>query len=354
MNPISKLPKHWQAWYQAWDATVPESAEKRRLKGDLLGKPGNKKSYSAAFELYLFTAFTNLGLTVDFQPWINGVNPDFRIADWRGHDVYVEAGIVFNDPLETEVAYMSREMPIWQEFKHLTSEEFSVQMAHSSGNPGNVSPRSVRQEVQRWIEQLEVAEVNTLHGYEDALDQTFQFGSWNLHVSLLPKTPEDKVKLGLSAVNSAGFSGSWTDSPIERLRPKLAKKASQARETGTHCIVAIGERSGNPTTEDVQGVLFGASREYDIGFGTEVIEEHPYLEGLRIPSLGTDGLWSSNTRNEPIAVIVHRGDLRRSDFGELELWLNPNGSYFRIPFPLFALRVHSVLHQIWTKPASEM
>ena len=354
MNPISKLPKHWQDWYHVWDASVSESAAKLRLKGELLGTPGSQQSYSAAFELFLFTTFKNLGLNVDFQPSINGVNPDFRIADRRGHDVYVEAGIIFNDPLETEEAYISRETPIWQEFKQLTSDQFSIQMAHSSGNPGNVSPRSVRQEVQRWIEQLNVAEVDILHGYGRAVAKTFQFGSWELYVSLLPKTPEDKVQPGLSALDLSGFSGGWTDSPIDRLRPKVAEKASQARKTRSHCIVAIGERSGSPTTSDVQGVLFGGSSEYDFDFGKEVIDDHPYLEDLRIPKCGTDGLWHSDRKNEPIAVIVHRGDLRSSRFGKLELWLNPFGNYFRIPWPLFALKVYSLLHKMWTKLASEM
>lgn len=156
----------------------------------------------------------------------------------------------------------------------------------------------------------------------------------------------------MTALDLAGFSGSWTDSPVERLTHKVAQKASQARKTGSHCIVAIGERAGSPTTEDIQGVLFGSSSEYDFSYGKEVIDDHPYLEGLRIPKCGTDGLWNLDNKKEPIAVIVHRGDLRSSDVGELELWLNPNGSYFQIPCPLFALKVYSLLHNMWTKPAA--
>ena len=241
MNSISKLPKHWQDWYHEWDAAVPESAEKLRLKGELFGTPESQQSYSSVFELFLFSRFKTLGLNVTFQPSINGVNPDFRIADQRGYDVYVEAGVIFNDPLEMELWYMSSGMPIWHQFKQLTSENFSVQMAHSSGNPGSVSPRSVRQKVQEWIEQLDVADVNVMHGYGNMVDRTFQFGSWDLYVSLLPKAPGEKVQLGMRAVNLAGFLGSWTDSPIERLRPKVAQKSSQARKTGSHCVVAIGK-----------------------------------------------------------------------------------------------------------------
>ncbi len=101
-------------------------------------------------------------------------------------------------------------------------------------------------------------------------------------------------------------------------------------------------------------MLFGGSGEYDFAYGKEVIDDHPYLEGLRIPKCGTDGLWNLDRKNEPIAVIVHRGDLRSRDFGELELWLNPYGNYFKVPWPLFALKVYSLLHEMWTKPTSQM
>ena len=354
MHSISELPQHWQEWYQVWDAAVSESAEKLRLKGELLGKLESQQSYSAAFELFLFVTFTNLGINVDFQPSINGSNPDFRIADRRRQNVYVEAGVFFNDPAEIEMDYMSKGMPIWQQFAQLESEDFMVQMAHCSGNPGNVSPRSVRRRVQQWMDHLSVSEEMILPGYGFPADETIQFGNWRLYISVVLKTPEDKVRLGSAAVGLSGFSGGWNDSPIERLRPKVAQKASQARKTGSHCIVAIGERSGNPSTGDIQGVLFGGSSEYDFDYGKEVIDDHPYLEGLRIPKCGTDGLWNLDNKNEPIAVIVHRGDLRSSDVGELELWLNPNGSYFRVPWPLFALKVYSLLHEMWTRPAIEM
>ena len=353
MHSISELPQHWQEWYRVWDAAVSESAEKLRLKGELLARLGSQQSYSAAFELYLFSSFTNLGINVDCQPSINGVNPDFRIADRRGEHVYVEAGVFFNDPAEIEMDYMSKGMPIWKQFAQLKSEDFMVQMAHCSGNPGNVSPRSVRRLVQQWMDHLGASDGMTKHGYGFPADETFQFDNWELYISVALKTPEDKVRLGSSAVGLSGFSGGWNDNPIERLRPKVAQKASQARKSRSHCIVAIGERSGNPSTEDIQGVLFGGSSEYDFDYGKEVINDHPYLEGLRIPKCGTDGLWSLANKKEPIAVIVHRGDLRSSDVGELELWLNPNGSYFRAPWPLFALKVYSLLHEMWTKPAVE-
>ena len=84
MRSISELPEHWQEWYQEWDASVPENEKRRRLTGDLLSKPGSTQSYGAAFELFLYSLFNNMGLSPDFQPEINGVNrpcttnPDFR------------------------------------------------------------------------------------------------------------------------------------------------------------------------------------------------------------------------------------------------------------------------------------
>ena len=70
MKPVSELPEHWQKWYKEWDANVPENENKLRLQGELLGEPGSQQSYSAAFELFLFSTFNNMGLNVDFQPEI--------------------------------------------------------------------------------------------------------------------------------------------------------------------------------------------------------------------------------------------------------------------------------------------
>ena len=105
MKPIAELPEHWQMWYQEWDAGVPENENKRRLQGELLGEPGSHHSYSAAFELFLFSTFNKMGLSVDFQPEINGVNPDFYISDKRGYGSYVEAGVMFSNPLGTELSF---------------------------------------------------------------------------------------------------------------------------------------------------------------------------------------------------------------------------------------------------------
>ena len=68
----------------------------------------------------------------------------------------------------------------------------------------------------------------------------------------------------------------------------------------------------------------------------------------------TDGLWSPHDAKQPIAVIVHRGNLQYSNHGETELWLNPNSSYFRVPRPLFALRIYSAVQKIWTRPATRL
>ena len=340
---ISELPEHWQVWYQEWKASVPENDNKLRLQGELFGKPGNQQSYSAAFELFLFSTFNSMGLTVDFQPEINGVNPDYLISDKRGCGVYVEAGVMFNSPLQIESSYISMGMPIWEELKKLQSQDFSVQVADSSGNPGSVNPKSVRLKVQQWIDQLDTAEIHTQRCYGILPYETFQFENWSLYIELDLKSPEDKERLGPTAVDLAGFSGGWSDDPATRLKRKLKKKFSQARKTRSHCIVAITGSQEGFRVDDVQTALFGGNSEYNLS---------PYVEGLFIPRPQTDGLWSPHDANEPIAVIVHRGNLQYPDYGETELWLNPNSSYFRVPLPLFSLSVHAAEQKVWTRPAT--
>ena len=184
MKPISELPEHWQAWYEEWNASVPDNENKLRLQGELLGEPGSQQSYSAAYELFLFSTFKSMGLTVDFQPEINGVNPDYWISDKRGYGAYVEAGVMFSDPLETEMSYISTGMPIWEAFKKLQSSDFLVKNASSSGNPGDVSPKVVRRTVQEWIDQLDPAEICMRLYYGVPLCRTFQFNDWSLEVEV--------------------------------------------------------------------------------------------------------------------------------------------------------------------------
>ena len=75
---------------------------------------------------------------------------------------------------------------------------------------------------------------------------------------------------------------------------------------------------------------------------------------LYIPQPNTDGLWSPHDAKEPIAVIVHRGNLQYPNHGDTELWLNPNCSYSRVPLPLLALKVYSAVQKIWTRPAASL
>ena len=349
MRPISELAEHWQRWYQDWDASVPENKNKLRLQGELLGQPGSQQScqqsYSAAFELFLFSTFKNMELSVTFQPEINGVNADFCISDRRGNGAYVEAGAMFSDPLQTELSYNLMRMPIWEEFKKLQSQDFTVQYASSSGHPGNVSPRLVKHEIQQWIDQLDTAEIR-MEQYDNIPPcRTFQFKNWTLEVELELKSPEDKERLGDTAVELAGFSGGWSDVPANRLKSKLREKSSQVRKTRSHCIVAVTGSSEGFEVDDVQTALFGGNSEYDLS---------PYVKDLFIPQPKTDGLWSAHGAKEPIAVIVHRGNLRYPDHGETELWLNPNSSYFCIPLPLFDLKVTAAVQKIWTRPATKL
>ncbi len=343
MRPISELPEHWQTWYEEWNASVPDNENKLRLQGELLGEPGSQQSYSAAFELFLFSTFKSMGLTVDFQPEINGVNPDYWISDKRGCGAYVEAGVMFSDPLETEMSYISMGMPIWEEFKELESPDLTVKYASSSGHPGNVSPRSVRREVQNWIDQLDLAGVRMKHQYNNLPYRTFQFNNWRLDVELDLKSPKDKERLGDAAVGLAGFSGGWSDVPAKRLKSKLEEKSSQVRKTEGHCVVAVTGRLEGFSVDDVQTALFGGNSEYDLS---------PYVKDLFIPQPKRDGLWSAHGVEEPLAVIVHKGNLLYTDHGETELWLNPNSSYFHVPIPLFDLKVCSALQKIWTRPAT--
>ena len=259
---------------------------------------------------------------------------------------------MFSDPIQKDSRFDSKRARIWEEFKKLQSPEFYVTLPSSSGHPGNVSPKTVRREVQKWIDQLDTAEVCMEHYSNIPPFKRFQFENWSLDVELNPKSPEDRERLGATAVELAGFSSVWSDDPAKRLKSKLEEKSSQVRKTKSHCIVAITERQGIFSVDDVQTALLGGNSYYGFHFRKEIADSHPYLKGLSIPKPKTDGLWSPHDVEEPIAVIVHRGNLQYPNDGETELWLNPNSSYDLVPLPLFTLKIYSAKQKIWTRPAT--
>ncbi|MDE2779225.1 MAG: hypothetical protein OXI91_06065, partial [Chloroflexota bacterium] len=217
-----------------------------------------------------------MGLEVVFQPEVNGANPDFYISDERRFGAYVEAGAMFNHPLETELSHASKSVQIWEAFKGLQSHDFTVRDASCSGNPGNASPRLVRHEIQLWIDQLDVKEVLIQYYCHNVMPfKTFQFENWSVAVELEPKSPEDRDRLGAQAVKLAGFSGGWSDIPAERLKSKLKEKFSQVRKSGDHCIVAITGRLEGFREDDIQRALLGENREYS--FRNFFNNRYPYL-----------------------------------------------------------------------------
>lgn len=274
VKQISELPLHWQDWYQEWDSSVPSGQHREHLRSDLSNEREWQQSYSAAFELFLYTTFKVMGLDPDFQPEVNGVNPDFYISDKSGCGVYVEAGAMFSSPLETELSYSSMAMPIWAEFKKLRSLDFIVRRASQSGNPSNVRARQVRHEIQQWIDQPDTEQVRLFLAHTTRIHKLFKFNDWNLEVEFRRKTPEEKDRLGATAVDLTGFSGGWSDNPADRLKKKLQEKSSQVRKTKSHCIVALTERQMEYSAEDVQTALFGGNVEYS--FHSNGIENAGY------------------------------------------------------------------------------
>ena len=354
MSELGKMPAHWQRWYHQWDESVPDGDAKRRLQGEFLERD-DRKAYSATFELYLYSLFRALGLDVEFQPTTDGANADFLLTE-RSHGLsqyaFVEAGVMYSDPLEELMDNHASADRIWKEVKGLRSAEFKVSFAHSSGNPGNVSGREVKRRVQEWICKQDSSSLRDNRSIESLLytnfgifaNETFDFSGWKLEVELDLKSQQEKDKWGDSAVTElAGFSGSWEDIPAKRLKSKLDQKFSQVKKTGKNCIVAITERMSWPSDGEVQQALWGAS----IGCLVD-----PNSDLLEVPQIKSDGLWSRHDVTQPTAVLIHSGNLMNEKSGETAVWLNPNCNYFDIPLSLFSLKVCAAEQKIWVKPAS--
>ena len=354
MRAVEELPVHWQRWYSEWSENVPDNDLRKRFQGELLGTD-SRKIYSSAFELYLFSLFRAIGLDVEFQPTTSGVNADFLVSD-KSHGLsqyaFVEAGVMYSDPLEELMNNQASADRIWKEVKSLKSADFQIRFAHALGNPGNVRGKEVRSRVQEWLNGQDASRMQDSQSKEYLLfskfgilpRETFEFSDWKLEVELGLKSQQEKDKWDDSAITElAGFSGSWEDTPAKRLKSKLDQKFSQVRKTGKNCIVAITERMSWPSDGDVQQALWGANSGCLVDRTSDLLE---------VPKIKSDGLWSRNGVTQPMAVLVHSGNLRNENSGETTVWLNPNCSYFDIPLSLFSLKVCAAEQKIWVKPAS--
>ncbi len=81
--------------------------------------------------------------------------------------------------------------------------------------------------------------------------------------------------------------------------------------------MAITEGLEGFSVDDVQTALLGGNS--DNALWNQIDDTDPYIRDLSIPQPKTDGLWSRHDEEEPIAVIVHRGNLQYQSNGETEL-----------------------------------
>lgn len=306
------IPKHWQSWYERLDCDFPGDWDgKTDVKSRLNGKD-ERQRYGAAFELYLYCLLKDKGLEVEFHPGVESADPDFLIRDMRGQNVYVEAGALFNHPLEEIGDHDKLASTIREKLNQIKSRDFLWYYLRPSGNPGNVKHVDVVSKVRDWV--------NNVSPNADCweLENTFMFGEWELRVRMGPKTLEDKEKYGddmYFLIGEAGFSGGYSDYPQERLKTKLEEKSKQVRKAGGLSIVAVTGRYEGLASGVVQDVLYG-------------------------PQDSHGGLWNGDGRNkETIAVLIHQDNLARDPCNEPMLWVGPGTCDCSIPEPLLSLKI---------------
>lgn len=308
------IPKHWQSWYERLDCDFPRDWDgKIDVKSRLNGKD-ERQRYGAAFELYLYCLLKDKGLVVDFQPGVESADPDFLIRDMRGRNVYVEAGALFNHPLERICGNDIFAEPIGRRLSQIKSRDFLWFDLEPSGNPGNVKHADVVSKVRDWV--------NNVSPNADRweLENTFKFGEWKLHAVLEPKSPAVKKQYGDEMfsdyhVERWGFGGTYWDRPQSRLKTKLEEKSKQVGKAGGLSIVAITGRYERLASRVVQDALYGSRDNHG-------------------------GLWNGDGRNkETIAVLIHQGDLAHYPCSEPMLWIGPETDDCSIPEPLFSLKI---------------
>lgn len=342
------IPKHWQSWYERLDCDFPGDWDgKTDVKSRLNGKD-ERQRYGAAFELYLYCLLKDKGLEVEFHPGVESADPDFLIRDMRGQNVYVEAGALFNHPLEAIGDHDKLASTIREKLNQIKSRDFFWNCLRPSGNPGNVRQADVVSKVRDWV--------NNVSPNADCweLEETFMFGEWELRVRMEPKTLEDKEKYGddmYFLIGEAGFSGGYSDYPQERLKTKLEEKSKQAGKAGGLSIVALTGRYEYLRNCDIQDALYGGNKVCMFDLLAKRLDA-PYLRGMNLTQPNQDGFWCTDgSSDRTIAVLMHQGNLTRYPCDEPQLWLSPKASYWSVPIQLLSLDIYGLKQEIWSRKA---
>lgn len=213
---------------------------------------------SATFELFLHSSFLRLGWTAEVHPEVpggNGRRPDFRVWTEAGDAFYVEATLARSHS-DAEAAAERRKNEVMRAINDMHFPHFLLEV-DVEGSPRTPVPRrQLRNQLRRWLETLDVEEVEAQLANGRPRDEMhYEHDGWAIRFRPLPRRKNNDGTDG-RAIGVRGFAVRAI-SIVEAVKAAARTKATRYGALDLPIVVAINiqEEFADPTQE--RDALFG-------------------------------------------------------------------------------------------------
>lgn len=288
------------------------------LRGRLRSDDNNQHS-AAAWELYLYEVFTQLGFKIEIHPSVQGKNthPDFLIS--RGTEVFYVEVLTLLEPEANRqeernvgLVYDAINRNVHHERFYLAVEEVQI---------GASLPRlkPLFTQLNRWLLSLNYGSLLPLLSQSNRLPtSSWSAGDWFFTFRALP-VGQDRSKSRDDRIIGIEHARGRMVNDHEVIRERLRRKAQKYGKLVHPLIIALNYSRWTSGEDQLQKALFGYLDEGSDGMRTGMIPDI-WPESLR-------GLWTSkrgpSTTNLSAVLCTENHSLARPTEVQLTMWVNP-------------------------------
>ena len=284
----SDIRRTCESWFQRYP--VEHQAE---LRERFRSRDDDQHS-GAFFELLLHELFLRLGCSVDVNPNLSGLTPDFRVTQ-GGESIYVEATAVGrqSDPFFRN----HNELDVIDKLNGLSSPNFYIGVDMEGHLKKMLSRGYVTGRFKRLLEAHDSKEVQGLIdqlGRQGAPSEKIECGDWTLTGHLVPRSQDRPFGDSARPIVMDGYAAKRVD-PVTSVREALREKASTYRSLKIPLVIAVNAINPfyAPPESDID-VLWGDLR---VSYGREPDSPLQYTRRL-------NGFWSPGHTGEADAVLI--------------------------------------------------
>jgi len=214
---------------------------------------------SALFELYWHELLRRCGLTVAVHPPVPNVaaNPDLLALRDGERQFYLEATLAMppGDP-----AADRRFAELHDTLDRMQSPDYFLEIGYRGSPQGNLRGRVIREKLERWVRDLDYAEVSRLYSrgdYAAVPNLTLTEQECILTFTPIPKGPDVRGQLGVRPVGIVLPAEVRLLRTHDDIRAAVEGKATKYGELDRPLIVALDVLDDFCEDRDVWNALFG-------------------------------------------------------------------------------------------------